>query len=59
MIIQHLNLYSNKITDLKIFEVIKKFKKLKLFFIGENKIDIYKNPKVNGRIWNDRKSRRR
>ena len=57
--LKHLNLYSNKITDLKTPEAIKKFKKLKLFFIGENKIDIYKNPKVNGRIWNDRKSRRR
>ena len=32
-----LNLYKNKITDTKIFGVIKKFTKLKLFYIGENK----------------------
>ena len=32
-----LNLYKNKITDTKIFELLKKFKKLKLFYIGENK----------------------
>ena len=40
-----LNIYSNKITDLKLFEVIKKFKKLKIFYAGENQFEIYKNPK--------------
>ena len=32
-----LNLYKNKITDVKIFGLIKGFTKLKLFYIGENK----------------------
>ena len=32
-----LNLYKNKITDIKIFDLIKRFTKLKSFFIGENK----------------------
>ena len=41
----YLNLYSNKITNIKLFEVITKFKKLKHFFVGENKFDIYNNPK--------------
>ena len=44
----YLNLYSNKITDLKLFEVINKFnkfKKLKHFFEGENQFELDKNPK--------------
>ena len=41
----YLNLYSNKITDLKLFEVINKFKKLKHFFAGENQFELDKNPK--------------
>ena len=46
-----LNLYKNKITDIKIFSLIKKMTKLKLFYIGENKFinddsnDFYKFPK--------------
>ena len=32
-----LNLYKNKITDIKIFDIIKRFTKLLRFFIGENK----------------------
>ena len=32
-----LNLYKNNITDTKIFDVIKRFTKLTLFYIGENK----------------------
>ena len=32
-----LNLYKNKITNVEIFDLIKGFKKLKLFYIGENK----------------------
>ena len=32
-----LNLYKNKITDIKIFDLIKGFTKLLRFFIGENK----------------------
>ena len=40
-----LNLYSNNITDIKLFEVIKKFEKLKHFFAGENQFEINKNPK--------------
>ena len=40
----YLNLYSNKITDLKLFEVINKFKKLKHFFAGENQFELDKNP---------------
>ena len=48
--LSELNLYKNKIADIKIFGLIKKFKKLKLFFIGENKFindesnDFYKFP---------------
>ena len=40
-----LNLFINKITSLKIFEVIKKFSKLTSFFIGENKFKI-ENPQT-------------
>ena len=32
-----LNLYKNSITDIKIFELIKDYKKLNAFFIGENR----------------------
>ena len=45
-----LSLNKNKITDIKIFGLIKKFTKLKLFYIGENKFindesnDFYKFP---------------
>ena len=35
--LNELNLFKNKITDIKIFELIKGFKKLKTFYIGENK----------------------
>lgn len=38
--LEHLNLYKNKITSIKIFDVIKNFKELKLFYIGENKFDM-------------------
>ena len=34
-----LNLYKTGITDLKIFKLVNKYKKLKHFFIGENKFD--------------------
>ena len=40
-----LNLYSNNITDIKLFDVIKKFEKLKLLFVGENPFKIEENPK--------------
>ena len=40
-----LNLYSNKITNLKIFDVVKKFKKIKVFFIGENPFNFSNNSK--------------
>ena len=33
-----LNLYKNNITDIRIFDLVKKFTKLKRFFIGENKL---------------------
>ena len=35
-----LNLFTTEITNIRIFEVIKKFKKLKVFYIGENKFDM-------------------
>ena len=35
-----LNLFKTEITSIRIFEVIKKYKKLKLFYIGENKFEI-------------------
>ena len=38
--LRSLNLYSNKITDIKIFDLVKNFQKLKLFYIGENKFEI-------------------
>ena len=40
-----LNLYSNNITDIKLFDVIKKFEKLKHLFVGENPFKIEENPK--------------
>ena len=40
-----LNLFMNKITSLEIFEVIKTFKNLTTFYIGENKLDIHNNTK--------------
>ena len=40
-----LNLYSNNITDIKLFDVIKKFEKLKLLFVGENPFKIEENLK--------------
>ena len=40
-----LNLFINKITSLEIFEVIKTFKNLTTFYIGENKLDIHNNTK--------------
>ena len=41
-----LNLYSNNITDIKLFDVIKKkFEKLKHLFVGENPFEIEENPK--------------
>jgi Leucine-rich repeat (LRR) protein len=40
-----LNLFMNKITSLEIFEVIKNFKNLTTFYIGENKLDIHNNTK--------------
>jgi len=49
--LNQLSLYKNKITDIKIFSLMKKFTKLKLFYIGENKFinddsnDFYKFPK--------------
>ena len=33
-----LNLYKNNITDIQIFDLLKRFTKLKRFFIGENKL---------------------
>ena len=41
----YLNLYSNKITSLKLFELIKNFTKLENFFAGENKFELDNNPK--------------
>lgn len=38
--LKHLNLFKNKITSIKIFGVIKNFKELELFYIGENKFDM-------------------
>ena len=38
-----LNLYKNNITDTRIFGVIKRFTKLQLFYIGENKFTIGEN----------------
>ena len=35
-----LNLFTTEITSIRIFEVIKKYKKLKVFYIGENKFEI-------------------
>ena len=35
-----LNLFEIGITSIRIFEIIKKFKKLELFYIGENKFDM-------------------
>ena len=40
-----LSLYVNKITSLEIFDVIKNFKKLTSFHIGENKFDFKKDSK--------------
>ena len=34
-----LNLFDNKITTIKIFEILDNFKKIKLFYIGKNKFD--------------------
>ena len=42
----YLDLFSTNITNLKIFELIKKFKKLKHFFIGQNKFEINHNSKA-------------
>ena len=42
--LNYLNLFLNKITSLKIFEIIQKYTKLNLFYIGENKFKI-ENPK--------------
>ena len=50
--LEQLNLYKNKITDIKIFGLIKRYKKLLLFYIGENKFiddksnDIFEFPET-------------
>ena len=41
--LEKLSLYKNNITDEKIFDLIKNFKKLKTFFIGENPIEFDPN----------------
>ena len=41
----YLNLFVNKITNLEIFEIIKKFENLKQFHIGDNKFDFNRNSK--------------
>ena len=41
----YLNLFSNQITSIKLFDLVKKFKKIKNFFVGGNKFDINNNPK--------------
>ena len=38
--LKHLNLYKNQITNIKIFEVVKHFKELEVFYIGENKFNM-------------------
>ena len=40
--LNHLNIYKNNLTNLEIFEIVRKFKKLKLFYVGENKFIIDK-----------------
>lgn len=40
-----LNLYKNSITDIKIFELIKDYKKLNAFFIGENRFKFEESKK--------------
>ena len=40
-----LNLYKNNITDILIFELIKDYKKLNAFFIGDNKFNFEENGK--------------
>ena len=41
----YLNLYKNNITSLKVFELVKKYKKIKHFFVGENKFVFDENIK--------------
>jgi len=45
--LKSLSLYKNNITDEKIFDLIKNFKKLKKFFIGENPIEFDPNNEKN------------
>ena len=42
-----LNLFKNKITDEKIFKLIKQYNKLNTFFIGENPIEFDANLETN------------
>ena len=38
--LKYLNLFRNKLTSIKIFDVVKNFKELEAFFIGGNKFDM-------------------
>ena len=38
--LKYLNLFKNKITSIKIFDILKKFPLLETFYIGENKFDM-------------------